>query len=82
MAWTWGFIGEQREWHVYTVKSAKHDGGILTARPICGGAAFARGASAAKRSTQFTQAHAPVNPAHDICATCMTKWKRKQKGTP
>ena len=79
-AHVWGFIGEQLEWHVYTAKSAKHDGGILTARPICGAKPFNVGASKSRATTQFTQATQPVNSQHDICPDCLAKWNQKQKG--
>ncbi len=82
MAWTWGFIGEQREWHVYTAKSAKHDGGIFSAKPICGQKAFGTGGSDSRQMSQVTQSTPPVNSPHDICSTCMAKWKLKQKGKP
>ena len=79
----WGYIGELRAWHVYTKKSAKHDGGILTARPICGQSAFMRGASSKCQLSQlsvtrFTQDHPPVNSPHTICRKCRQKWDRRK----
>ena len=76
----WGFIGELAAWHVYTKKSAKHDGGILTARPICGDAPFLKGAGQ-DDSRSFTQDYPPVNTPHTICQTCRQKWDRRRKGS-
>lgn len=77
----WGLIAQQKAWHVYTHKAAKHDGGILTARPVCGGAPFSRGGSTA--SMQTVSQIEPVNVMSPfvICETCRTKWlKNKKKG--
>lgn len=77
----WGFIAEQKEWHVYTSKSARHDGGILTARPKCGRKPFLQ--AAAEDDTQhphLIQPNMPVNTPHEICSKCQIRWESRAKG--
>lgn len=80
MMLVWGLIVKQMAWHVYTHKAAKHDGGILTARPVCGAPSYARSPLANADFILRGEEPDTVPAGVTVCETCRAKWTKQEKG--